>query len=210
MHDISSETQKHETRVQCTWIFILLSTIFGKQNSACEAHCFCTFLCRYCTTTTWNVVISCFMKDVNRRKLFNVSFLECSVLEFNSRNIRQHLTNWMSWNKSQEVWSNPNLLFVWYDVFVTVGVIVAKTRYFFSRQGSGVKSCHFVCEVWFVWLSFPLIPNIVLVKMNEHRTKRTYENYTFQPLMSFWLALIVFFLTEKSITSYLDQFRPEQ
>ena len=204
-HDISSETQKHETHVQCTWIFILLSTIFGKQNSACEAHCFCTFLCWYCTTTTWNVVISCFMKDVNRRKLFNVSFLECSVLEFNSRNIRQHLTNWMSWNKSQEVWSNPNLLFVWYDVFVTVGVIVAKTPYFFSRQGmwSKIMSCR-VCSL-ICLVIFPLIPNIVLVKMNEHRTKRTYENYTFQPLMSFWLALIVFFLTEKSITSYLDQ-----
>ena len=131
------------------------------------------------------------MKEVNMRKLFNVSFLECSVLEFISRNICQHLTNWMSWNKSQEVWSNPNLLFVWYDVFVTVGVIVAKTPYFLAGRECGVKLCHVVYEVWFVWLSFPLIPNIVLVKMNEHRTKRTYENYTFQPLMSFWLSLIV-------------------
>lgn len=182
MHDISSETQKHVTRIQCTWIFILLSTIFGKQNSVCTAHCFCTFLCRYCTTTTWNVVISCFMKDVNRRKLFNVSFLECSVLEFNFRNIRQHLTNWMSWNKSQEVWSILNLLFLWYDVFVTVTVVVAKTPYFFSGRGTWSKMMSCCVQSLIVWLSFPLIPNMVLVKMNEHQTKRTYENYTFQPL----------------------------
>ena len=38
-------------------------------------------------------------------------------------------------------------------------------------------------------LSFPLVPNImVLSKMNDHghRTKQSYESYTFQPLMSFW------------------------
>ena len=36
-------------------------------------------------------------------------------------------------------------------------------------------------------LSLLLIPNMVLSKMNnyEHRTKQTYESYTFQPLMSF-------------------------
>ena len=33
-----------------------------------------------------------------------------------------------------------------------------------------------------------LVPNMVISKMNnhEHRTKQTYESYTFQPLMSFW------------------------
>ena len=32
---------------------------------------------------------------------------------------------------------------------------------------------------------------MVLLKMNnhEHRTKQTYESYTFQPLMSFWFYL---------------------
>ena len=40
------------------------------------------------------------------------------------------------------------------------------------------------------WLSF-LISNMVVSKMNthEHQTKHTYESYTFQPLMSFWLRL---------------------
>ena len=36
-------------------------------------------------------------------------------------------------------------------------------------------------------LSFLLVPNMVLSKMNnhEHRTKQTYESYMFKPLMSF-------------------------
>ena len=36
-------------------------------------------------------------------------------------------------------------------------------------------------------LSFLLVPNMVLLKMNnqKHRTKKTYESYTFQPLSSF-------------------------
>ena len=37
-------------------------------------------------------------------------------------------------------------------------------------------------------LSFDLVRNMVLakIKIHEHRTKQTYHNYTFQPLMSFW------------------------
>ena len=38
-------------------------------------------------------------------------------------------------------------------------------------------------------LSLLLVSNMVLSKMNnrEHQTKQTYESYTFQPLMGFWL-----------------------
>ena len=38
-----------------------------------------------------------------------------------------------------------------------------------------------------------LVPNMVLWKMNnhEHRSKQTYQSYTFQPLMSFWFYLIL-------------------
>ena len=37
-------------------------------------------------------------------------------------------------------------------------------------------------------MSLLLVPNMVISKMNnhEHRTKQTYESYTFQPPMSFW------------------------
>ena len=56
---------------------------------------FCTFLCRYCTTASWNSLISCFVEDVNRSQRLSFSFpeLRYSLLEFNSRKISQHLTN---------------------------------------------------------------------------------------------------------------------
>ena len=65
-----------------------------QQLCTCIKH-FCTFLCRRCTTTTWNCLISCLVEDVNTRRLsFSLTELWYSPLEFNSRNIRQHLTNW--------------------------------------------------------------------------------------------------------------------
>ena len=56
---------------------------------------FCTFLCRRCTTTTWNCLISRFVEDGNRRQQLSFSFHELwySPLEFNSTKICQHLTN---------------------------------------------------------------------------------------------------------------------
>ena len=56
---------------------------------------FCTFLCRRCTTTTWNCLISRFVEDGNKRQQLSFSFPElgCSPLEFNSKKICHHLTN---------------------------------------------------------------------------------------------------------------------
>ena len=48
---------------------------------------FCTFLCRHCTTTTWQWLISGFVKDGNLRQQLSFSFpaLWYSPLEFNSK-----------------------------------------------------------------------------------------------------------------------------
>ena len=48
---------------------------------------FCTFLYRFCTTTTWKCLISRFMENVNklRRNFISLSELGYSPLEFNSR-----------------------------------------------------------------------------------------------------------------------------
>ena len=72
--------------------------------------CTCTrffFLCRHFTTTTWKCLILRFSEDVNTRQRLSFSFLElwCSILEFNSRNICQHLTKWTRWNERDKVWS---------------------------------------------------------------------------------------------------------
>ena len=77
---------------------------------------FCIFLCCHCTTTTSNFLISRFVEGVNTRQRLSFPFpeLRYSPLEFNSRKIRQDLTNWTRWNKRDEVWSS--------DVFVAVAV----------------------------------------------------------------------------------------
>jgi len=76
---------------------------------------FCTFLYRCRTTTSWNFLISRFVKDVNTRKRLTFSFSEFKdkLLEFHSRKIRQNLTNWTRWNRSEVVWSTANSLFAW-------------------------------------------------------------------------------------------------
>ena len=46
-----------------------------------------------------------------QRLSFSFPDLWYSLLEFNSRKICQHLTNWTSWNKRDKVWSSANSLF---------------------------------------------------------------------------------------------------
>ena len=84
-----------------------------KQLYTCSTL-FCTFLCRRCTTTTWNCLISRFVEDVDTGKRPSVSFPELwySPLEFNSRKICQHLTNWMRWEERDKVWRSANSLFL--------------------------------------------------------------------------------------------------
>ena len=76
---------------------------------------FCIFLCRGCTTTTWNFLFSRFVEDVNTRQQFSFSFSELwyTHLEFNSRKIHCYLPNWTRWSKRHKVWSNVNILFKW-------------------------------------------------------------------------------------------------
>ena len=58
----------------------------------------------------------------------------------------------------------------------------------------------FVAHALIGQLSFLLVPNILLSKMNnhEHQTKQTYESYTFQPLMSFSVAYYMRYLFQLS------------
>ena len=61
---------------------------------------FCTFLCRCCTTTTWNCLISRFVEDGNKFQQLSFSFPElwCSPLEFNSE---KHLPTFDELNKME-------------------------------------------------------------------------------------------------------------
>ena len=55
----------------------------AKQRLCTCITLFCTFLCRHCTTTTWNCQISRFVEEVNTRQRLSFSFpeLRCSLLE---------------------------------------------------------------------------------------------------------------------------------
>ena len=59
----------------------------GKQQLCTCITLFCTFLCRRCTTATWNCLFSRFLEDGNKRQQFAFSFPELwrSPLEFNSK-----------------------------------------------------------------------------------------------------------------------------
>ena len=88
----------------------------AKQQLCTCITLFCTFLCRHCTTTMWNVLIPPFLENVNTRPRLSFSFpeLRYSLLEFNSRKkLCQHLTNWTRRNKRYLVWSSLNSPFKW-------------------------------------------------------------------------------------------------
>ena len=76
----------------------------------------CTFLCCCCSATTSNCLISRVVEDVNPRQRPSFPFHELwyRLLESNSRQIHQHLTNWRRWNKNDKVWSSVNTLFNWH------------------------------------------------------------------------------------------------
>ena len=71
----------------------------------------CTFLCCRCTTK----LISRFVEDRTTRQGLSFSFPKTLIqsLEFNSREICEHLTNWMSWNERDKLWSSAKSFFKW-------------------------------------------------------------------------------------------------
>ena len=88
------------------------SILTKQQLCTCIAR-LCTFLCRRCATSMWNCINSRFVEYVNTRQRFCNSFLKhrYSPLEFISRKIHQHLTNWPTWNKSDEFFNSVNSRF---------------------------------------------------------------------------------------------------
>ena len=63
-------------------------------------HASCTFLCRRCSTTTWNCLILRFVERVKATQWFSIE-KNCgySLLEVNSSKIHHYFINWVTWNK---------------------------------------------------------------------------------------------------------------
>ena len=75
---------------------------------------FYTFLCRRCTTSTWNwEYISPFCGYRECKTTIFVFFSWTSIRSLHSSWVRQHLTNLTRWNKRDKIWSGANSLFKW-------------------------------------------------------------------------------------------------
>ena len=85
----------------------------AKQQLCTRSTLFCTFLCRRCAATKWNCQIFFFRGRKHKSTAFLIFFFQLtySPLEFKFRKIYQHLTNWTTWNKSNEFWNSVNSLF---------------------------------------------------------------------------------------------------
>ena len=117
-----SQRRLLEQRDVATLVWIA-ATLFQRCNSlfrrrlAKQQPCTCiVHFCRHCTTTTWKCRISRFMEGVNSRQRLFFSFpeLRYSLLELKSKKYCQHLTNWMTWNKRDQVWSSAASLYKWH------------------------------------------------------------------------------------------------
>ena len=69
-----------------TWPEFFTPQFLAKQQLCTCITCFCTLLCRHCTTTTWKCLILRFLEYVNTWQRFSFCFCELrySPLEFNS------------------------------------------------------------------------------------------------------------------------------
>ena len=79
---------------------------FARASHVHHSLVLCRLLCRHCTTTTWNFLISRFMEDVNTSQRFSSCFCELrySPLEFNSWNIAN------IWQIKVHSWNKPSAM----------------------------------------------------------------------------------------------------
>ena len=92
---------------------------WGRQKSSCfklaKQQLFCTFLCRICTTTTWNCLILLFREEVNkRRRTYSLSKLKYGFYKFNSRRFR------LKWVRIILIKTERTQIHFWSDDFAAV------------------------------------------------------------------------------------------
>ena len=89
--------------------------LISKTTTLHVHYTFCTFLSRFCTTTTWKCLISRFMENLNKqpRNFISVCELKYGPLKFSFRRIRLQLKKEMGRNNRYKDWKNANSLFKW-------------------------------------------------------------------------------------------------
>ena len=100
---------------------------FSRQNNnfAGESHSFCAFLCRFCTTTTWNCLILLFREDVNKRRRNFILFLHVNMVLRNSTP-GGFAYIWLSikWVGVIVLKTERRKIQIWSDVFAAVALSV--------------------------------------------------------------------------------------
>ena len=85
----------------------------AKQQLCMCIPLFSTFLCCRSTTKPWKYLISRFVEDRTTRQGLSFPKTLIRSLEFSSRKICEHLTNWMSWNYCDKLWSSAKSFLKW-------------------------------------------------------------------------------------------------
>ena len=93
---------------------------FNKQNNnfSRASHFFCTFLYRFCTTTSWKCLISHFMENVNRQRR---NFISLSELGYPPR---------FPWNSA-----SGGFTYIWQSKYVTISTIKTERTQIHSLSG---------------------------------------------------------------------------
>jgi len=95
---------------------------FSRQNNnfAGAAHFLCTFLCRFCMTTTLNCLILLFREDVNKRRRNFILFLHLDMVLRNST-LGGFAYIWQSkWVGIIAIKTERTQIHIWSDVFAVV------------------------------------------------------------------------------------------
>ena len=102
------------------------SNRFSRQNNnfAGASHFFCTFLCRFCTITTWNFLILLFREDVNKRRHNFILFLNLDMVLRNTTS-GGFAYIWQSkWVGVIVLETERTKIQIWSDVFAAVALSV--------------------------------------------------------------------------------------
>ena len=99
---------------------------FSRQNNNFASHFFCTFLCCFWTTTTWNCLILLFREDINKRRQKFILFRNLNVVLRNSAPGGFAYIWQREWVGIIVIRSERTQIHFWSDIFTAVASLDCK------------------------------------------------------------------------------------
>ena len=112
----------------------------GKTATLHVHRTFYTFLCRFCTTTTWNCLISLFMENVKKRRQNFILFLNLNMFLKNSTPAAFAYIWQSKWAGIIAINTKRTQIHFWSDVFAAVASSDRKVPYDGAACGSFRKT----------------------------------------------------------------------